>query len=142
MRSLITLLAVTAPALAQAQQVLIVDDAHLQMQGPGRAAPAVYVVKAAPAILLDASNYEFKLPPQLAGKPINSIQIVAGKDRRYAATWNTQAQKLLLSASTLQPNPGSAPFSGFVADQTVVLAIGNLDGQKFNVVWVGMAKVQ
>jgi hypothetical protein len=38
--------------------------------------------------------------------------------------------------------PGSAPVSGFVADQTVVLAIGNLEDKKFNVVWVGIAKVQ
>ena len=139
---LVTALLVALPALAQAQQILVVDDDHLQMQDAGRPSPTIYTVSPAPHLVIDATKYSFKIPAQLAGKPINSMQVVVSKDRQYSVAWNPQAPRTVLSAETLKPNPGSLPFTGFAAEQRLIFAIGNLDGAKFNVVWVGMAQVK
>lgn len=142
MRQVFTLLAALCmPMLAQAQQALLVDDEHLMMQRPGRPPAPLYEVKGAASLLLDGSQYAFEIPAAIADKPVNAVQVVVGKGH-YSATWNPTERKLVLSAETLRPNGNSPAFAGFPVGQRVIIAIGNLEGPKFSVVWVGMADVK
>jgi hypothetical protein len=133
-------LALAIPLSVAAQQVVVVDDAHLQM-GPGGPNPAIYKVSASTTIALDARTYKFKISDELAGKAINSVQVIAGKTLQYSATWNEKERVTMLSSATLHANPGTPAFAGFPSGQRVVIAIGNLDGRSFNVVWVGLVDV-
>jgi hypothetical protein len=123
-------------------QVIVVDDAHIQLREPGKPAPDMYVIAPATALVLDASNYTFRVPSELSGKPINSVQVIVDRGKHYSAAWNHENPTLVLSPETLEPNSGSPPFNGFASDQQLVVAIGNLEGSRFNVVWVAMAVVK
>jgi hypothetical protein len=130
------------PPLAIAQQALTVDDDHLQMHKAGSAASAIYNVSAGAKLVIDAEKYTFKLPAQLQGKQVNSLQVVISQNQQYSVTWDPKSPKAILSSETMRPNTGSVPFTGFSSGQQLILAIGNMDGNAFNVVWVGMAHVK
>lgn len=127
---------------AAADSVIKVDDAHLQVARADGGKPETYVVQAGASLLVDASNYSFKMPPQLSNMPINSLQLVLGKTEQYSAAWTPSTRRLLLSKESLSPNPGSKPFAGFASGQRGVVAIGRMEGSNFSVVWVGMLVVQ
>jgi hypothetical protein len=131
------LLAVWLPTMTWAQQVIVVDDMHLQM-GPG--APPAYQVKPATSIVLDARNYTFQVPQALKGKPINSVQVVISK-QQYSADWNPVAGRVTLSPATLRSWGGGTAFAGFGPRQQAVIAVGNLTGRDFGVIWVGLVDV-
>jgi|SRR5450830_229097 len=134
-------LTLVIPLSVAAQQVVVVDDTHLQTGHPGGPNPPIYKVSASTTIALDARTYKFKISDELAGKPINSVQVIAGKTLQYSATWNEKERVTMLSSATLHANPGTPAFTGFPSGQRVVIAIGNLDGRSFNVVWVGLVDV-
>ena len=102
----------SSPASA-ADQIISVDDAHLQMQAAGDATPLFYSIEPGQSIVVDASAYKFKLPQQLAGKTINSIQLILAKDEQFSAPWLMPGARQSLSMQTLTPKPGSKSFSGF-----------------------------
>ena len=105
-------------------QVLVVDDAHLQMQSPGKPDPPFYTIDAAQTLVLDASAYKFSVPSQLSGKPIDLVQVVLANDEIYSARWSDSLRRRTLSSHTLTPSPGSKPFSGFRSGQQGIVAIG------------------
>ena len=131
------LLAVWLPTMTWAQQVIVVDDVHLQM-GPGT--PPTYKLKPATSIVLDARNYTFQVPQALKDKPINSVQLVISK-QQYSAEWDSVTRRVTLSPDTLRSWRGGKAFAGFGPHQQVVIAVGNLAGSDFGVVWVGLADV-
>jgi len=143
MRRTLVVLIVTATSVAvAADRVIELDDAHSQMQANSSTKAPPYVVPAGSSVAVDASNYKFKYPPNWLLGPINSTQLVLANDQQFSAVWNADAPKVELSERTLTPNPGSKPFAGFHTGQRGVLALGNLQGSKFSVVWVGTLEVQ
>jgi hypothetical protein len=143
-RSLVVLvLAAASVAVAvAADRIIEVDDAHSQMQASSGTKPPLYAVPLGSSIVVEASHYKFKYPPSWLPGPVNSIQLVLANDQQFSAAWNAGTPRLELSESTLKANPGSKPFAGFHTGQRGVVAIGNLRGSKFSVVWVGMLEVQ
>lgn len=136
-RRALCLLAVWLPTMTWAQQVIVVDDLHLQMR-PGT--PPTYKLKPATSIVLDARNYTFQVPPALKNKPINSVQVIISK-HQYSAEWDSATKRVTLSPGTLRSWQGGEAFAGFGPHQQVVIAVGNLTGTDFGVVWVGLADV-
>lgn len=137
MKRALCLTAMWLPTMAWAQQVIVVDDVHMQM-GPGT--PPAYKIKPATSVVLDARNYTFQVPLALKGKPINSVQIVVSK-QQYSANWNPVAGRLTLSSATLKSSNNGTAFAGFSSHQQAVVAVGNLTGRNFGVVWVGLVDV-
>lgn len=121
-----------------ADPVLVVDDIHLQTSGT----QPQYTISPSATLVIDASNYQFKVPPQFAGMPLNSLQLVMARDQMYGADWPTSAKRMVLSDKTLLPIPGSKPFTGFKSGQQGSLALGYFDKGQFSVIWAGMFKVQ
>jgi hypothetical protein len=130
-------LAAWLPVVVWAQQVIVIDDAHLQM-GPGT--PPTYKIKPATSIVIDARHYTFQAPEALKDKPINHVLVVISK-QQYSADWNPTAAQATLSSGTLRALNGGVPFAGFTPHQKVVIAIGNLVGRDFGVVWAGLVDV-
>jgi hypothetical protein len=142
LKRLLALLISALPAIALARQVIAVDDAHLQMEQQGAPAPITYKLKMTTSVVLDATNYVFHIPDALVGRPINSVQVVIAKNQRYSTAWDPAKKRIILSSETLKPSAGSVAFSGFPPNHQVVIGIGNLSGDDFNVVWVGLASFQ
>ena len=140
LRSFAALLATALPLVAFAQQSLVVDDAHSQIGVPKGATALVYTLKPGAQLQLDASKYKLKAPS--AGATANSVQVIVAKGQEYSVPWDATHQTAALSAATARPNGASKPFTGFVAGQTLVIAIGQVSGANFNVMWVGMAEVK
>lgn len=136
----------TSPKVYHTRQVLVIDDLHLQLKDPGRLPPIVpptkYSIKPGPALVLDASKYEFRIPLQMANKSINAVRVVVGKGRDYFFMWESPVRKVVLSAKTLQPSPGSPPFTGFERGQEVLIMIGYKGSPPFDVVWAGLGEVK
>ena len=131
----------TGGAAYAADQVILVDDAHLQMQTKDNAAAEFYSVAAAQSLVVDASGYKFRIPAELSFKGLNSLQLVLSKQERYSVPWSSDTGRQTLSARTLSPDSGSKVFQGFRAGQKGIVAIGHKDGDDFHVVWVGMFEV-
>jgi len=102
----------------------------------------VYKVPAGSTITVDGTNYGFEFPAKWVPQPLNSLQFVLAADQSFSAKWNQDSPRLELSSNTLVPNPGSRPFAGLKHGQRGVIAIGNLKGSKFAVVWVGQLEVE
>ncbi len=138
-RSLAALALTLLPMLAFAQQqTLVVDDAHSQIGVPKDQKAPTYALKAGPRLLVDASKYTFKAP----GGPANSLQLILGPDAQYSVAWDPAHPSVVVSSLTAHPNGTSKPFESFAAGQKVVVAIGNIKGTNFNVMWVGLADVK
>jgi hypothetical protein len=125
--------------------ILVIDGEHLQMERPDGSAPALYSIAHAPAIILDASKYQFLMPNELEGRQPDSVQIIAGK-HQYLCPWKPQGGRQKIHAAILRPVGSAPPFAGFMKGQTVVIGIGttSVEGQKalFDVSWVGMANIR
>jgi hypothetical protein len=121
---------------------VVVDDAHLQLERPGKPDAINYELPPTDQLEIDATDYEFRLPEKLNGRKLNSVQFAFAKDRVYSASWPASEKRLVLSRSNLVPNPDSKPFEGIRSGDSGVIAIGVLDGSSFFVVWVGMFTVQ
>jgi hypothetical protein len=129
------------PSLSAAQQTLVIDDEHLQLENSDRPSPSEYLVQAGPAVVLDARNYQFRVPAELEGRSIDSVQVIVDRDRQFSAEWNPRVGLVTLSANTLRAHRVSRPFAGFEKGQRLVIAIGNAEAGHFNVVWVGIVRV-
>jgi hypothetical protein len=134
--------ALVMTAHAQRAVTLRVDAEHLQVQRADGSQPKAYSFGPTEVVVLDSAGYELRMHPKLEGKPLNSIQLLLSDSEKYSAAWNSGQTRQVLSAATLVPAPGSAPFKGFVRGKGGVVAIGRLEGGNFYVSWVGMFKVQ
>ena len=137
-RTLALLTLALAPLAALAQQTMVVDDAHSQMGLPKGTTAPHYELAAGPQLLVDASAYKFKA----MGAPANAIQLILAADRQYGVAWDPAHPSVVISSLTAHPYGSSQPFEHFEAGQKVIVAIGHLEGLKFDVMWVGMADVK
>ena len=139
-----------APALAlfgisangQTPQAVMVDEAHSQLTATQDAVVPRYTLTAANSLVVDARNYVFKMPFELRADRLNSLQFIQGNDRQYSVTWDPAKGVVTVSANNARANQGSKPFSGLVAGESVVIAIGVMDDRSFKPAWVGMAQVK
>ncbi len=129
-------------ASGQAPQAVIVDEAHSQLTAAQDAVVPRYTLTAATSLVVDARNYIFKMPFELTANRLNSLQLVQGNDRQYSVAWNPATSIVTVSADNAHANHGSKPFSGLVAGESVVIAIGVMDDRSFKPAWVGMAQVK
>lgn len=138
LRPLGFLLFALAPPVAVAQQVLVVDDAHSQLTAAPHQTVPHYVMAAGPQLVVDASAYRF--PP--AAGTANSLQLVIANDQQYSVRWDPAHPSITVSSLTAHPNGNSKSFETFVAGQTIVVAIGRLEGTSSKVMWAGMADIK
>ena len=139
---LVTLLLILPQsALSDDAQVLVVDAAHSATAQPEGVEAPKYSLNPSP-FTLDVSSYEFDVPDQLIAKGPNSLQVIIANNQQYSVAIPGGAKHIIVSRETLRPNPGSDQFDGFESGQTLILAIGHLEGSAFSVFWLGMAEVK
>ena len=129
----------TPPPLAAV--TLKVDYEHLQFRREDGSEAAGYVFAPALAVVLDSAGYDILLPPQLADKVPNSVQLTVEAEQ-YSTAWHPGQERHVLSAETLDALLGSIPFAGLKNGKTGTVAIGHLDGGDFYVYWASGFKVQ
>ena len=122
--------------------MLQVDDEHSQLTADADAQVPHYRLMPASRISVDARKYAFKMPFNLSANRLNSLQLVQANDRQYSIAWNPGQNVATISATSARPNPGSKPFAGFVTGDSVIIAIGVLDGPAFKPAWVGLVDVK
>ena len=138
LRTLALLTLALGPLAALAQQTLVVDDAHSQMGLPKGATAPHYELAAGAQLLVDASAYTFKA----TGPAANAVQLILGPDRQYGVAWDPAHPSVVISSLSAHPYGNSQPFERFEAGQKLIVAIGHLEGAKFDVMWVGLADVR
>src|SRR5512141_2477910 len=76
-----------APTAQGGLPVIMVDAEHMQVKHADGTAPQEYAIPAGPGFVLDATDYEFQLPPGADYSTPNIIQIVVNK-QAYSTVWN------------------------------------------------------
>ena len=99
--------------------VLKVDNAHY-VSDHDNPHPERYRIGAASGIVLDATGYTFKPSLGVQGRPVESVEIIqhgtgteGTAERRYRLAAPPGETRFELSSTTMQPRPGSPPFTGF-----------------------------
>jgi hypothetical protein len=134
---------------AGAYPTIVVDEAHIVFSRPDGSEPPPYVIAAAKAIVVVASNYRFEVPKEYGVAGPNAIHLLKGQDEKYKSAWRGYDERHELSESTLRPHAGSVPFRGFAKGETAMIAIGfdhtGITPGKDNVLsamWLGLIKVR
>lgn len=104
--------------------VIRVDDAHHQVERAEGNEPEIYKLPAGPGFILDATGYNFRIPPGLGHEPPNLIQLVRGAGNMYAHPWHQGKTKYVLTGDTLRPSSESTTLRMFEAGEVLTLAIG------------------
>ncbi len=116
-----------------------VDDEHRQFEGGSN---ATYEIPSGIGLILDASGYEFKIPPGAKYKGPNMIQVMLDQNSFYGLPWKEGVTQYTLSLQTLNPMGNSAPLTGFYPGEDVVVAIGyQSDPENFYVLWAGILNI-
>jgi uncharacterized protein YtpQ (UPF0354 family) len=123
--------------------VVKVDGKHQMMNYPAGSKPESYCVAACSRMILDAGDYEFDIPLEIRDKPLNSIQVLLSKTRKYELAWRPDKTRYVLSKATLQPLLGAEPFDGFKAGDKMMIAIGVVFApRQFAPVWTSIVDVE
>jgi hypothetical protein len=104
--------------------VVRVDELHHKVERVDGSQPEIYILPAGPGFYLDATEYNFTIPPGLENKPPNLIQLVRGVGHTYEHPWQQGKNLYLITGDTLQPQHGASTFRMFVSGEMVTLAIG------------------
>jgi hypothetical protein len=101
--------------------VVVVDLEHSQV-GSDAESPPSYLVPSGPAVVLDATQFDFSKSLYPDVEP-TTVQVLLANDRQYHAAWHPSA-RLALNSRTLQPLNNSPQFGGFKPGDKVMVAIG------------------
>jgi hypothetical protein len=119
--------------------VIVVDDEHRQFEGGGE---VEYDIPPGIGLVLDATGYEFQIPPEGDFQKPNMIQVMVDKDSYYGLPWQPGVTRYTLTTETLNPLGESEPFQGLPPFSQVVVAIGyQRDEDNFFVLWASLVNV-
>lgn len=128
--------------------VIKADNEHLQIERSDGTVPPEYEISAGNGFVLDATDYEIQIPPNLNIAQPNMIQIVLDKNS-YFVNWENGKTSYTFTTDTLKPLQNSKPFDRLHSGQKVIIAIGFMDekGQAtgdvaFYPLWYGIANVR
>ncbi len=122
--------------------VIRLDEGHNQASGGS----SDYQVPAALGLIVDATDYQIPVPPQLAGLEPNALHVIVSSDEVYRTDWDGRG-RLKLSASNLRRVRGMGEFPGFLPGNQYVVGIGqerpgdHAEQLRFSVMWAGILKV-
>ncbi|MBL8018707.1 MAG: hypothetical protein JNM27_03500 [Leptospirales bacterium] len=127
---------------------ILIDEAHYQVERPGKATAAPYEIAPASGLVIDTTRFTFLPDADLKIQKPNLMQLVVSKDEIYAADFDGNSYRHTLDSTTLQPMQDGLKFTGFKSGQDMILAIGNVKIAKeepgpegLRVMWVGLIKV-
>lgn len=127
--------------------VLKLDDKYSELQPKdSKLKPLKYIITSKDGFNLDCSSYDFSLIRSMNnGKDPDAIFIIC-KAGTYIIELNT-ASVAHINKSTMQSlDPGNKEFTGFVKDDTPILAIGTLkvksNQAEMLTYWVAMMEVK
>lgn len=125
---------------------VIVDADHDQAYVPAGQARPAYRIPPAARFAVDASGYRLPIPSRLQDQIScpNAIHF-ASKRGKYSCAWPTQGGRIVLGPDNLVPLVDSGPFTGLVAGDTCMIAIGHEervgDTLQLFLIWAGMIEV-
>src|SRR5215813_8114744 len=121
---------------------IVVDESHNGLGAPTD--PIKYAIPAASGLIVDPGSYMFPFRSDFKGIGPNAIHLLAGVNRKYKVPWRGPPDRSVLDATTLEPLPGSEPFRGFAAGDTLIIAIGidRPDRNALQAMWLGMVNVK
>jgi hypothetical protein len=123
--------------------VVKVDSRHQMMNYPAGTKPEIYRIRASSSLILDATDYNFDIPPELRDKPLNSVQVAQTKTHKFELTWQPGKTRFELSNATLHPLPGGQSFEGFKSGDKILVAIGVTSApRKFAPVWTSIVEIE
>src|SRR5262249_5414323 len=140
---LVVVAGIPGGAVAQSfAPTIVVDEPHQGIGAPTD--PVRYAVPAASGLIVDRGSYTVPLRSDFKGVGPNAIYLIAGVNRKYKVAWHEPPDQRVLDATTLEPLPGSEPFRGFSAGDTLLIFIGidHPDRNTLDALWMGMVKVK
>ncbi|MBI5842584.1 MAG: hypothetical protein HZB19_21045 [Chloroflexi bacterium] len=118
--------------------VLVVDEAHFQDE------TLVYEIPAGNGFVLDARNYTYQIPVGAGPVTANYLQLVeiAQEGEIFGMELSVGASRSSITADQLLPLTGTSDFGGFGAGQQFVIAIGNMNEERFIPLWTATIEVK
>ena len=128
--------------------VIRVDEAHFHIERKDGSDSSVYQLPSGPGFILDATDYSFRVPIDLAGQPQNIIQLVCGAGQIFECPWWHGKTRYVITGDTLKPAQGCERLKNFDSGEVLCLAIGRyifpanpMGKGKFYPYWVSMISV-
>ena len=127
--------------------IVRVDAEHIMARRSGGAEAPAYVIRSREGLILDATGYKFPSPTDPARATPTVIQLIVDQRGLYDMPWQAGAERYSLTAATLLPRSGSAPFGGFRRGDRLILAIGHEQPAQrgrsdFYLLWAGAIDVR
>ena len=154
MKKIILLLCciVSVTGYASNDQILLVDEAHIQIANSFEEMGKPYYIKAAKSIRIDASKYVFV---DRAGGPSNipkTISVFVGDKNSFRLDWEPGKTVYDLNVSTLYPvwdrSGKLREFGGFQSGESMVISIGTRytfhkgGPSEWHAFWVGRVYIE
>ena len=124
--------------------VIEVDNEHWAVEKADGKKALKYNIQEGQGFILDANDYEFKIPASLNIEAPNLIMISIGERQQYGIVWESGKQRYIVSGETLRPLSDSKVFPGFKRGQEIVIMIGYLNTAQrsnFYPIWYSLAEV-
>jgi hypothetical protein len=105
--------------------VLKVDREHSRVHAPRGVKPPAYVLAPVEGIILDLTGFRLSDEGRPETRPNLVELIVEGRTDNfiYRTAWQ-DSRRIEMTPATLQPQPGSPPFTGFKAGDSAYVTIG------------------
>ncbi len=103
-------------------ETLTLDEHHNQKESETNNEHKTYQIKSCDGVVIDATNYYFKVPENLSSKEMELIHLVDSSNI-YEAEWSA-TNKVTLDKNSLTQIQGEKVFEGFKDGQRIIFGIG------------------